>query len=67
MRLLEGLVKVAHELDIEIVAEGLEDEAEAAICRDLGFAWGQGFLFARPRPVEMRAGRPAPPALEKKP
>ena len=66
MRLLEGLVKVAHELDIEIVAEGLEDEAEAAVCRDLGFAWGQGFLFARPRPAEMRSGRPVPPALEKK-
>lgn len=35
-----------------IVAEGVETEAEAATLLDLGYTVAQGFLFARPMPVE---------------
>jgi diguanylate cyclase (GGDEF)-like protein/PAS domain S-box-containing protein len=34
------------------VAEGIETEAEAATLRDLGYTLGQGFLFARPMPID---------------
>jgi EAL domain-containing protein (putative c-di-GMP-specific phosphodiesterase class I) len=64
VRLLEGLVKVAQELGIDIIAEGLEQREELELCRDLGFAWGQGFLFAVPKPFQEREGERVPPPLE---
>jgi EAL domain-containing protein (putative c-di-GMP-specific phosphodiesterase class I) len=64
VRLLEGLVKVAQELGIDIIAEGLEHREELELCRDLGFAWGQGFLFAVPKPLQEREGERIPPPLE---
>jgi EAL domain-containing protein (putative c-di-GMP-specific phosphodiesterase class I) len=64
VRLLEGLVKVAQELGIDIIAEGLEQREELELCRDLGFAWGQGFLLAVPQPLQERQGERFPPPLE---
>ena len=51
-KLLEGLVKMAQELGIHAVAEGVESEAEAATCRELGFPMAQGYHFGRPAPIE---------------
>lgn len=48
---LERLVSMAREIDIVTIAEGVENEAEAALCRDLGFGYGQGFLFGAPSPA----------------
>ena len=67
VRLLEGLVKMALELEISIIAEGIERPEEMAICRDLGFTHGQGFLFAVPRPYEERDGARVPPPLDADP
>ena len=64
VRLLEALVKMALELGIEIIAEGIERQEEVDRCRDLGFGWGQGFLFAKPKPGEEHSGRRLPPALD---
>jgi EAL domain-containing protein (putative c-di-GMP-specific phosphodiesterase class I) len=64
VRLLEGLVKMALQLGINIIAEGLERQEEVDICRDLGFPWGQGFLFAVPQPLEEDDGQRIPPPLE---
>ena len=64
VRLLEGLVKMALQLGINIIAEGLERQEEVDICRDLGFPWGQGFLFAAPQPLEEHDGQRIPPPLE---
>ena len=33
------------------LAEGVETQAEADACRQLGFALAQGFLFGRPAPA----------------
>lgn len=65
-RLLESLAKMALELGITIIAEGLERQEESDLCCDLGFSHGQGFLFAVPRPYEHRDGRPVPPALDRR-
>lgn len=37
---------------IRVVAEGIETEAQLSVLRALGIRWAQGFLFARPMPLE---------------
>ncbi|MCG8457355.1 MAG: EAL domain-containing protein, partial [Holophagales bacterium] len=46
------LVRMVEGLGIATVAEGVETEAEARACRDLGFDLAQGFHFARPATVD---------------
>ena len=48
-RLLTSLAKMALDLEIDLIAEGVETEEEAAVCRRMGFAYGQGYLFSRPQ------------------
>jgi EAL domain-containing protein (putative c-di-GMP-specific phosphodiesterase class I) len=38
------------------LAEGVETDAEAAVCRDLGFELIQGYLTGKPVPVASLAG-----------
>ena len=52
VRLISGLVTTARDLDILTIAEGIETQAEADICSDLGFAFGQGYLFGHPKPID---------------
>jgi EAL domain-containing protein (putative c-di-GMP-specific phosphodiesterase class I)/CheY-like chemotaxis protein len=49
--LVSGLVYFAGHTDSEMIAEGIETEAEAETIRRLGIRLGQGFLFGRPEPV----------------
>lgn len=44
-------VDLAHELDLSIVAEGIEDEQTNAWLRSLGCDVGQGYFHARPMPL----------------
>ncbi|KRA84029.1 hypothetical protein ASD76_08500 [Altererythrobacter sp. Root672] len=46
--IVESVVKLGAALNIRVVAEGIETEAERAIVRELGCSIGQGFLFAAP-------------------
>lgn len=52
VRLISGLVSTARDLDILTIAEGIEREEEAKLCLDLGFAFGQGYLFGYPKPID---------------
>lgn len=45
------LVRLVRGLDAVPLAEGVEEEAEAAVCRDMGFELIQGYLTGRPVPV----------------
>ncbi|WP_345770332.1 putative bifunctional diguanylate cyclase/phosphodiesterase [Blastococcus saxobsidens] len=45
-------VALAHDLGLTLVAEGVEDEATAAVLTDLGCDVAQGWAIARPMPVE---------------
>jgi EAL domain-containing protein (putative c-di-GMP-specific phosphodiesterase class I) len=47
-RLLEGLAKMAIELGISLIAEGVENAAETAVCEAMGFEYGQGYHLGRP-------------------
>ena len=46
--IVEGVVKLGAALDIRVVAEGIETEAERAIMQEVGCSIGQGYLFAAP-------------------
>ncbi|HEV7605301.1 MAG TPA: EAL domain-containing protein [Candidatus Limnocylindrales bacterium] len=47
-----GLVHFATAADCEVIAEGIETDAELATLIDLGVTLGQGYLLGRPAPVE---------------
>lgn len=50
-RVARAILGVAAALGLGVVAEGVEDPAQAARLRALGCARAQGFLFARPMPA----------------
>jgi EAL domain-containing protein (putative c-di-GMP-specific phosphodiesterase class I) len=47
-----GMVQFAHSAGCELIAEGVETEAEHAALLALGVGLGQGYLYARPAPLE---------------
>ena len=51
-RVVSDLVKLVLDLGSVPLAEGIELEAEAEICRDMGFSLIQGYLTGRPIPVD---------------
>jgi PAS domain S-box-containing protein len=51
-RLVRGIVGLAAEFHQTTTAEGIEDERTLSKLLELGVVRGQGFLFARPRPIE---------------
>lgn len=50
-KLVHSLVGVTLDLGITPLAEGIETESEAEVCRQLGFALAQGYHFGRPSPA----------------
>ncbi len=46
--LASAIVDLAASLDLDLVAEGIEDEEQLRILRELSCRYGQGFLFSRP-------------------
>jgi diguanylate cyclase (GGDEF)-like protein len=46
--IVEGLIGIASNLGVRVVAEGIETEAQAAQLEKLGCKLGQGYLFSRP-------------------
>ncbi len=49
--LVRTILDLAAAMNIEAIAEGIETQQQATILRALGCRLGQGYLFARPRPV----------------
>lgn len=43
-------IQLAHDLDMKVIAEWIEDERQADILRALGCDYGQGYLYGKPRP-----------------
>lgn len=44
----EAIIQLGRNLDLDVVAEGVEDERQAEILAELGCTVGQGYLFAKP-------------------
>jgi diguanylate cyclase (GGDEF)-like protein len=49
--MIEAIIALGRALDIEIVAEGVETEAQRAALEMMGCECGQGWLFGRPQPA----------------
>ena len=48
--LAAAIIAIGERLDLEVVAEGIEEPEQIGTLRGLGCELGQGFLFARPMP-----------------
>ncbi|MBV1855032.1 putative bifunctional diguanylate cyclase/phosphodiesterase [Catellatospora tritici] len=46
--LVDGIVRLAHTLGLQVIAEGIERTVERDLLSRIGCRYGQGFLFARP-------------------
>ncbi len=49
--LVTAIIRLCHDLDLEVVAEGVEDEATAALLARLGCTRIQGWFLGRPVPA----------------
>ncbi len=49
---IRSIVRLAKELDIQVVAEGVEEKGQADFLRTIGCDLVQGFCYARPVPEE---------------
>ena len=49
-KMVESLVQMTHELGIIPLAEGVEEQVDHDVCRQMGFSCGQGYLYGRPEP-----------------
>lgn len=53
--IVQAIVKIARSLKVEVIAEGIETEAQLEFLRRAGVTGMQGYLLARPAPVPVRS------------
>ena len=51
-QVVESLVRMVRDLGVQALAEGIETEGEAIVCRELKFDLAQGYYYGRPAPME---------------
>ena len=51
-RIAQAIIDLAHSLEIEVIAEGVESKRQAAVLGEVGCLNGQGFHFSPPLPAE---------------
>lgn len=49
--LVRAIINMAHSLGLKVIAEGVEDEAQARFLIHEGCDFAQGYLYSRPRPA----------------
>lgn len=52
LEIVRAIAGLSHNMDIEIVAEGIETMEQLSLYRDLDCHYGQGYLISKPLPVE---------------
>ena len=50
--LVSSIIELARTLGLDVIAEGVETEAQRSALQDLQCAQAQGYLFARPQPAD---------------
>ena len=55
--MVEAIIQMAHSLKLEIIAEGIETEAQRSWLADAGVECGQGYLFAKAVPRDIFESR----------
>ena len=48
-QIVMAVSRLCAEMEIEVIAEGIETRGELAVVRDIGIVYGQGFVFGRPQ------------------
>ncbi len=56
MAIVKSIIELSLSLGLEVVAEGVEEQAEAELLKELQANSIQGFLYARPMPAEELIG-----------
>ena len=51
--ILRSIVALAHDLGMEVIAEGAETEADALELTQIGCEYVQGFLYGKPMAAQM--------------
>jgi EAL domain-containing protein (putative c-di-GMP-specific phosphodiesterase class I) len=51
--ILKSIVTLAHELGMEVIAEGAETDAEVQELIDVGCEYAQGFIYGKPMTAQM--------------
>lgn len=50
-QIVQAVIGMAHSIDLKVLAEGIETQAQLDILRELGCDYGQGYFFSRPVPM----------------
>jgi diguanylate cyclase (GGDEF)-like protein/PAS domain S-box-containing protein len=48
LTMVKTIVALAHQMNMDVVAEGIEEEYHARYLKELGCEYGQGYLYAKP-------------------
>jgi len=51
--IVKSTIDLAHQLGLEVIAEGIETRGQFALLQTMGCDVGQGYLIARPMPDEL--------------
>jgi len=49
--MISAMISLAHALNLQVVAEGVEEEAELNVLREHGCEYVQGYYFSKPLSV----------------
>lgn len=50
--IIEYIIKMAKELDLQVICEGIETNEQILFLQEVGCEIGQGYVFAKPMPIE---------------
>jgi len=51
--MVKAINHIGHTMDIKTIAEFVEDEATLQAVREIGIDYAQGYVIARPMPIEI--------------
>ncbi|MFI3174089.1 MAG: bifunctional diguanylate cyclase/phosphodiesterase [Bacillota bacterium] len=49
---LKNIINMAKDLNCKVICEGIETEEQVGLLKGIGCQYGQGYIFARPMPIE---------------
>lgn len=53
MHIVQIIIDLAHQLDLSVIAEGVETQAQLARLRDMGCDFIQGYVYSKPVPAQL--------------
>ena len=51
--IIKAIISMAHNLQLKVIAEGVERKEEAAFLKSIGCDYYQGYLYSKPRPLSI--------------